>query len=124
MSTFVMVVGKSLCLKRVEAYLTAHENRNYICVDGPDMAEQLMQDGCTCDVLIMDRSLSPEFEPIEDWIADHSQAVTIMTDTVHIQSSDFLGQLDAAFHRSDTEEYRAGIKYDKTNISERHASIS
>ncbi len=100
MNALFLIVGKELCSSRVETVLTDLKFQNYMCVDGPDAADWLMQDGYSCDVLIVDRGLFDSRAAAEDWIASNPQAMPVLTDRCQIWSPGFQDQLSRTVRNS------------------------
>jgi hypothetical protein len=99
MNALILIVGKNLCVSHVETILADQTLANYLCVDDPDMADWIMRNGYSCDILIVDRGVFPSAKDADAWLATNPQATPIMTDQRHSKSLDFLKRLkDAVGH--------------------------
>lgn len=96
MNALILIVGKNLCVSHVETVLTDLQLDNYLCVDNPAMADWLMRDGYSCEILIVDKAMFISTEAAEDWLASNPQAIPIMTDKFATRSVGFLNQLKDA----------------------------
>ncbi len=100
MSSNILIVGNELCGSRLETVLSDCTLLNYICVDGPEAADWLMQDGFSCAVLIVDRALFDDPSAAEEWVASNPQAAPILTDKNQMWSAEFHDQLRKVVRRS------------------------
>jgi hypothetical protein len=93
MDPLILIVGKNLCVKPVEEAIARRQYQNYLCVDDIAMADWLMLDGCSCAIMIVDHALFPSSAEAQDWIANNTEAKSLLTNGEDLMSAGFFKRL-------------------------------